>query len=217
RAYLALEKYADENDISSYTMKCVPETIFILGACPCGINSVLTEKGYISGCEGDVLTTLTMQISYLISGKKPLQVDIMSIREPNNSMLVWHCGAGAPSIANCNKVTYTNSPILCGDKGNAQGVCADFIPEYGDMNMSQLTEDWKTQNYKFFTADGKTEETEPFIGGNPIRIKFNIPSEKLGYYIVSNHLSHHFQVAGKNISDYVEEFCFWKDIDLLKV
>lgn len=217
RAYLALDKYAKENGISSYTMKCVPETIFILGACPCGINSILIEKGYISGCEGDILTTLTMQISYLLSSKKPLQVDIMSIREPNDSMLLWHCGAGAPSIAGSNKVTYTNSPILCDGKGKAQGVCVNFIPQYGKMNVCQLSEDWKTQNYRFFTADGETRETKPFIGGNPIRIKFNILGEELGHYIIDNHLPHHFQIVGESISSYIEEFCFWKDIDLLRV
>ena len=217
RAYLALDKYAKENGINSYTMKCVPETIYILGACPCGINSLLTENGYISGCEGDILTTLTMQISYLLSGKKPLQIDIMSIREPNDSMLLWHCGAGAPSIAGSNNVTYTNSPILCDGKGNAQGVCVNFIPQYGKMNICQLSEDWKTQNYKFFTVDGETRETKPFIGGNPIKVKFNMPGEELGHYIIDNHLPHHFQIVGESISDYIGEFCFWKDIDLLRV
>lgn len=217
RAYLALDKYAKENGISSYTMKCVPETIFILGACPCGINSILTEKGYISGCEGDILATLTMQISYLLSGKKPLQIDIMSIREPNNSMLLWHCGAGAPSVAGSSKVTYTNSPILCNGKGGSQGVCVSFVPEYDKVNMCQLSEDWKTQSYRFFTADGKAMETEPFIGGNSIRIRFNIPGEELGHYIIDNHLPHHFQIVGESISDYIEEFSFWKEIDLLKI
>ncbi len=216
RAYLALEEYARNNEINSYTMKCFPETLFLLGACPCGINSILTEKGYISGCEGDVLTTLTMEIAYLLSGEKPLQVDIMSIREKNNSVLLWHCGAGAPSIAGKNKITYNNSSILGGD-GKKQGVSVDFIPEYKSTNMCALVEDWKTNNYKFFTADGNSVETEPFIGGNPIKIKFNVEGEKLGYYITDNHLPHHFQIVGKNISKYIEEFSYWKDIELLQV
>ena len=217
RTYLALEKYSILSSINSYTMKCVPETIYILGASPCGINSLLTENCLISGCEGDVLATLTMQIAYWLSDKKPLQVDIMSIREPEESLLFWHCGAGAKSIAGNNKITYANSPILCNKNNEFQGVCVDFIPEFDNINLCQLTEDWKKNNYRFFTADGEALKTEPFIGGNPVRAKFNEPGEELGYYITSHYLPHHFQITGKHMSDLIEEICLWKDIELLRV
>jgi len=216
KAYLALDDYAKENGINSYTIKCVPEPIYLLGANPCGINSILTENDYISGCEGDVMTTLTMEILSIFSGKRPLTVDIMSIRETDDSVLLWHCGAGAPSIAGKNKITYCNSPILVKD-GIKQGVCADFIPEYDEVSMGALVEDWKLNNYKFFIANGKAVETKPFIGGNPIKIKFNIKGEDLGTYLTDNHLSQHYQVVGKNISKLIEEFCFWKEIELLKL
>jgi|GEM_PF-2458899 len=217
KTYLVLEKYAKENNIDSFTMKCVPETVDLLGICPCGINSLLTENNYISGCEGDILSTLTMQICYLLNKKKPLQVDIMSIREKDDSLLLWHCGAGAPSIANGNVVKYTNSPILCDRSGSPLGVCVDFIPKYEDVTLCQLSEDWQKGNYRFFVAYGNMIETKPFIGGNSIKVKFKIAAEALGFYITENYLPHHFQVTGGNLCGFIKEICFWKSIDLLEV
>jgi len=217
RAYLALEDFSRDNGVDSFTMKCVPETIMVTGAAPCGINSLLTENGLISGCEGDVMSTMTMQVVSWLSGSRPVQVDIMSIREPEDSMLVWHCGAGAPSAAGKNKVIYTTSPILCDADKNFQGVCVDYIPDFTASNMSQLTEDWKSGTYRFFTADGDAVSTLPFIGGNALRIRFNIKGEELGRFIVDRHLPHHFQITGSHLSDLIEEFCFWKDIELIRV
>jgi L-fucose isomerase-like protein len=217
RAYLALEDFSRDNGVDSFTMKCVPETILVTGAAPCGINSLLTENGLISGCEGDVMSTMTMQVVSWLSGTRPVQVDIMSIREPEDSMLLWHCGAGAPSAAGKNKVTYTRSPILCDSNSNFQGVCVDYIPDFKDSNMSQLTEDWKKGTYRFFTADGDAVKTPHFIGGNGLRIRFDMKGEELGNFIVRHHLPHHFQITGSHLSDLIEEFCFWKDIELIKV
>ena len=217
KAYLALEDFAKDNGVNSFTMKCVPETIMVTGAAPCGINSILTENGIISGCEGDVMSTMTMQIVSWLSGSKPVQVDIMSIREPEDSMLLWHCGAGAPSAAGNNKVRYTTSPILCNASGMFQGVCVDYIPDFKASNMSQLTDDWKSGAYRFFTADGNAVKTPPFIGGNALRIKFDIKGEELGRFIIKHHLPHHFQITGSHLSEAIEEFCFWKDIEFIKV
>jgi L-fucose isomerase-like protein len=216
-AYLALKDFAGENGVDSFTMKCVPETVMVTGAAPCGINSILTENGLISGCEGDVMSTLTMQIISWLSGSKPVQVDIMSIREPEDSILLWHCGAGAPSAAGKNKITYKESPILCKTENDFLGVCVDYIPDFRDSNMSQLTEDWKSGTYRFFTADGDAVKTPHLIGGNGLRIRFNIKGEELGNFIVKHHLPHHFQITGNHLSGLIEEFCFWKDIELIKV
>jgi len=217
RVFLALKKFAEENDINSFTMKCVAETIQVLGAAPCGINSLLTNAGFISGCEGDVLATLTMQIDYLLTGLKPLMIDIMSIREDDGTMLLWHCGAGAEAIAGKNRVTYRSSPILCTPGGEAQGVCVDFTPDFNNLNMSQLTEDWKTGDYRFFSADGNALESNHFIGGNPVKAKFSFPGEKVGKFIIKNRLPHHFQLTGRHLTSYLQEFCYWKDIDFLQV
>lgn len=217
RIFLALKKFAKENDINSFTMKCVEETIKVLGVAPCGINSLLTNAGLISGCEGDVLATLTMQINYLLSGLKPLMIDIMSIREEDGSMLLWHCGAGAEAIAGNNKVTYRSSPILCTSGGDPQGVCVDFTPNFNTINMSQLTEDWKTGDYRFFSADGEAVSSEHFIGGNPVKAKFSLDGEKVGDFIIRNRLPHHFQLTGRHLTSYLKEFCYWKDIDLLQI
>ena len=217
RIFLALQDYAKREGINSYTMKCVPETIEVLGAAPCGVNSLLTEHDLISGCEGDILSTLSMYIASLYSKRASLMVDIMSIRSPNdaNCMLVWHCGAGAPSIAAQNEVTYRESPLLINCDGIPQGVCVDFIPSFSTITMSQLSEDWKNGQYRYFAISGKAAETKPYIGGNALNIQFPLSAEEIGHTIIDNALPHHFQISNGDILAYIKELCYWKDIHFI--
>jgi L-fucose isomerase-like protein len=218
KIFLALDRFAREEGISSFTMKCVPETIKVLGTAPCGINSLLTENGYISGCEGDVLATLSMYAAWRFSDRLPLMVDIMSLRSPDNdgSMLVWHCGAGAPSIAGKNAVTYRESPILTDGSGEPQGVCVDFLPDFQKVTMSQLTETWKNGSYRYFAVEGDAVPTDPFIGGNSLKIRFGIDGEALGRRIVDLALPHHFQISDGSIVHVIKEFSNWKDIPFIE-
>ena len=157
-----------------------------------------------------------MEIASKLSGTIPMMTDIMSVREPNNGILFCHCGAGAPSIAGKNKIKYRPSPILNSSNGNPQGVCVDFIPDYEKVNVSQLTEDWKTGNYRYLTADGNALETKDFIGGNSLEVELQ-DKEKFIQTIIKYSLPHHFQLTGVHLSETIEELCFWKDIELLKI
>lgn len=217
RVFLTLQDFAQQEGIDSYTMKCVAETIHVLGAAPCGINSLLTEHGLVSGCEGDILGTLSMYIATQFSRKYALMVDIMSVRDPKDkdNMLVWHCGAGAPSLAGSKPVKFLESPILTDGNQSAQGICVDFIPDFSSLTMSQLTEDWKTGGYRYFAAAGKASETKPYIGGNSLNIQFSESAETVGRRIIEHALPHHFQISDGNIVGYIEELCFWKDIDTI--
>jgi L-fucose isomerase-like protein len=217
RVLLALKDHAFENRIDSYTIRCIPEIEMVLGIAPCWLVATLTEEGMISGCEGDVLSTLTMQIQYLLSDKKPFMFDIISIDGPDDSFLIWHCGAAAPSLSGeRERVVFGHSSILK-NNDDPVGLCTNFIPARGKINVCQLTEDWKTGGYRVFTLDGEAVETNNFMpGGTPLRIKLGVNSRKLGSFIIDRHLPHHFCLNHSVLSKHVKEICLWKNIDLIE-
>ena len=97
------------------------------------------------------------------------------------------------------------------------GLCTNFIPARGKINVSQLTEDWETGEYRVFTLDGEAVETKQFMhGGTPLRIKLGVNSMKLGSFIIDRHLPHHFCLNHSVLAEYIKEICLWKDIELIE-
>ena len=96
-----LKKYLEEGGIQATAIRRWPDFFTELGAAACSTLSQFTEDGIVSACESDIHGAITMFIQQSLSGGEPPYLgDLVHLDEENNSIVFWHCGAGAYSLAN---------------------------------------------------------------------------------------------------------------------
>ncbi|MBE3130193.1 MAG: hypothetical protein IMZ54_05685 [Acidobacteria bacterium] len=96
RMFLALKGIVQENELDAVTVKCQYELSQIFGFTPCVPLSLLGETMPVS-CEGDLLTTLTEMLLFLLSGERVSYADIHEILE--DRILVGACGFSPFSLS----------------------------------------------------------------------------------------------------------------------
>lgn len=93
KVYVALDELIKEKGWDLISMECF-RIIEPLNTTGCLALSLLTSKGLISGCEGDIPSTLTMYFMKKISGKEPFMGNIAWIdREgkKTSDLILAHC------------------------------------------------------------------------------------------------------------------------------
>lgn len=80
-------------------VRCWPEFFTEFGAAACSTLSALTDDGIMGACEADVLGALSMDVLHQLTTSAAYLGDLVEIDEASHSVVFWHCGAGAFSLA----------------------------------------------------------------------------------------------------------------------
>ena len=152
-----------------------------------------------------------MILQALAGGGLPLFVDLISYDEKDNSGVVWHCGAAPTSL--CRKFEETEYRLhFRVDGGDKKGVSNDFSLKAGRITLAKLDQD-VDGHFRMLIASGTAVDTEPFIRGNPLRIRFDVPVGKLVDTIMMKGFEHHYTVIHADIKDELLQFCAWMEIE----
>lgn len=208
-AFLALAK---KYNLESFAVRCWPEFSDIFGIAPCAVLGMLSDNGFPTSCEGDIPGAVTMAILRLLSAKKeiPFFVDLISYDDKANTGVVWHCGAAPVSL--CRKFEETQYRLhMRVDGGDKKGVTNDFSLKKGRVTLAKLDQD-ADGNYRMLIAPGTAIDTEPFIRGNPLTIKFDDPVPKLIGTIMKKGFEHHYAVIHADVKEELLQFCEWMHI-----
>lgn len=105
RFQTAFEIFFKENDLQAIALSCWPSFQEQRQLAVCTLMGQLNDTGIISSCEGDVPGAVGMLTLHLLSqGKVPTIMDMVTMDSTDNSVLLWHCGPSAPSLADKNGV-----------------------------------------------------------------------------------------------------------------
>ncbi|MCL2478719.1 MAG: hypothetical protein FWF22_04410, partial [Treponema sp.] len=91
----------EQYNVNIISAECWSAMGTAVGAMPCSAYSVLSDLGYIVGCESDMMGTITMHLLACASlGEKIPFFGEFTIRHPTNKNgeLIWHCGPFAYSL-----------------------------------------------------------------------------------------------------------------------
>lgn len=80
-------------------VRCWPEFFTEFGAAACSMVSALTDEGIMGSCEADIFGALSMDILHELSGSAAYLGDLVEVDETRQTVVFWHCGAGAFSLA----------------------------------------------------------------------------------------------------------------------
>ncbi|OQA83912.1 MAG: hypothetical protein BWY31_02704 [Lentisphaerae bacterium ADurb.Bin242] len=212
KMFASFKAMAAKYRLTALAIRCWPEFSDFFGIAPCAVIGMLNDNGIPASCEGDVPGALTMTIlRELAGGGLPLFVDLISYDEKENTGVVWHCGAAPVSL--CRKFEETQYRLhFRVDGGDRKGVTNDFSLKTGRVTLAKLDQD-VDGHFRMLIAPGTAIDTEPFIRGNPLTIRFDRSVGKLIDTIMRKGFEHHYTVIHADVTAELLQFCAWMNIE----
>lgn len=90
KVYLALKQVIGDHDLDALTLRCF-DLVLGLNTTGCFGLSQLTDEGIISGCEGDLVSTVGLLWVKELLGLTPWMANPAQLDEANNQLLLAHC------------------------------------------------------------------------------------------------------------------------------
>lgn len=212
--YRAFVETAKKYRLDAFAIRCWPEFSDLYGIGVCALIGLLNESGYVTGCEGDMIGTLTMKLGALLApGEVPFFCDLISFDAEANTGVVWHCGAAAPSLCRpgCTPAFRKHSII---DGGGVKGVSCEFPLKPGRVTLMRLGED-RDGGYRLFLASGTALETEQLLRGTPLTVRFDEEVPALIEKIIDNGVEHHYALIHGDVAEELKLFARWMNIAIV--
>jgi len=201
RIYLSLKKLADQYNFDALAVKCWPELQFS----SCLSLGLLSDEGLPAGCEGDVNGTVTMLILYYFTRRPVFFCDVFHLDRERGSILTYHCGAAAPSLArSLEEVKLMKHPL-------GEGVTAEFPVKEGAVTIARLGS--ISGRYRMLIAGGEALETDQIVRGNPLEVKLTVDVFDFLKQMASKGIEHHYLIVSGDVRKELMELCEWLDIE----
>lgn len=206
RYYFAMKNLLKDNDLAGLCIKCYPR---FMGKICLGY-SLLSEEGYVCGCEGDLNSTVAMKILFELSGRPVHNTDLLFPDIGLNTILFSHCGSGGFSIAD-SKDNIDLAPVRLAD----DGVCALFPAMPGKITLVNLV--GRKGTYRLSVLTGDAIECGMEFPGNPLKIEFGRNVLEINKEIAQEGIGHHWMGGYGDYSNELEIFCKLNQIRFIRL
>lgn len=185
---VALTEFAAENKFDALTLKCWGDLVEAYGIAGCGVVSILNDRGIYTGCEGDIMGTLTTLIARRLTGIHPFLTDFISVDRETNTGVMWHGGCAPVGLADPKQPKHLFSHFAGG-----KGVTAGFALKPGRVTLMRLGDDGR--NLRMLATTATALETKMEVRGTLSRVKFDSDAVAFLDEILSNGWEHHLVMA----------------------
>jgi L-fucose isomerase-like protein len=204
---LAVRDLAAEGKFGAMTLKCWGDLVEAYGIAGCGVVSVLSDMGLYTGCEGDIMGTLSMLIARRLTGVHPFLADFVSVDGGANTGMLWHGGCAPISLAREDQPLHLFSHFAGG-----RGLTTGFALKSGRVTILRLGDDGR--NLRMIAATGQSLETEMQVRGTLTRVAFDCDAMAFLNEMLSNGWEHHLVMAYGEIVPELEMLCRLLNIPL---
>lgn len=197
----AFQEFVNENHIGALASRCWPDFFTGFGAPVCAVLSMLNDNNIPSSCETDIGGAISMFIGSKLTESATYFGDPVAIDETCDSIVYWHCGAGASSLAS----------KACGAKLGVHpnrkiGPVMDFGLKSGKVTVLRLGKD--QHGYRMFIYRGEAlEQPQKFYGTSVTVRPENGNAVKYVKEFVKDGWEPHFVVAYGDIVDEIKIMC----------
>ena len=209
--YLAFLEVKELYSVDVFSVKCWPEFAQYYGIGVCTILSMLNDRSILAGCEGDVYGTVTMIMENEITGGMPFFCDLISIDGEQNTGVTWHCGAAPKGLRREGAQSSLRLHSII-DGGDKKGLTNEFPLKTGRVTLARVSETRDNDGYRMLITSGVAVETEQILRGNPLRIQFDVPLERIAKTLIYEGFEHHFSVIHGNVEEELLNICRLLDI-----
>lgn len=218
RVYLAVKKALEENSAAAAAMVCWPRFRQDWSFTPCAAFGRLNQNGYITSCEGDVLSAVSMMMLKYAAGDEPILMDLVRLDSGDDTMQLWHCGVASATYAKGGKVgldTHFNPGPKDPEKGwLPAGPVATMQFRSSDFTCMRLTKDCDAM--LLFRGDiiDKSPVYHGSAGwiGNLSQDGTPLSSLDLVNTIMANGYQHHYPLVRGDVEAVMLEVAAWLDI-----
>ena len=183
KVYLAVKELVDANGLAALTVGCYPH---LMGRV-CLAASLLADEGVPLGCEGDVNGAVAQLMLTRLTGEPTHNTDWLEPLE-DGTVVLTHCGSGSFRLAeNATDITLASVRLM------DQGVCAMFPAKPGPVTLINLIP--AGDGYQLALLEGRAMSTEMVFPGNPLRVRFNQPTEDVIDWIHAEGIGHHWMAG----------------------
>ncbi|MBI5689073.1 MAG: hypothetical protein HZC55_03165 [Verrucomicrobia bacterium] len=173
QAATRLLQFCREENLGALAIRCWPEWVQEFGAAACSSLSFLTEIGLPAACESDVHGALSMFIAReLADGAPPYLGDLVHVDEAANSVVFWHCGAGAFSLA--HPATGARAGV---HPNNRTGLTLEFGLKPGPVTLCRLS--CVAGRYRLLILAGEAMDSPQRFQGTTVEVRLPAPAAAL--------------------------------------
>lgn len=197
----AYEDFIEETGAGAVASRCWPDFFTGFGAPVCAVLSMLNDNGVAASCETDIGGVISMFIGAGFSGEATYFGDPVAVDEKCDSIVYWHCGAGASTLANDKEGSklgvHPNRKI---------GPTMEFGLKSGEVTVLRLGKD--RDGFRMFIFKGEAlEEPQKFFGTSvTVRPKGGKSAEKVSEF-VRDGWEPHFVVAYGDVTEEINTIC----------
>lgn len=210
--FAAVGKMKEKFLVDTFAMRCWPEFIAndLYGIAVCSTIGHLTNHGLLTACEGDVYGAVMMRLEQELTGDLPFFCDMIVME--GDFGVAWHCGAAPAGLCRpgCRPQLCHSATV---EGGGVKGVTGEFPLKPGRVTLARLGEKRDGDGFRMLIATGEALDTELFVRGNPLRIRFDAGCDALREVVIGQGWEHHYALGYGDIAAELLDFCRILDIE----
>ncbi len=220
RTHAAIHLLAEDYGFEAVALSCWPQFQSDYGLAVCTVMGHLNTTGLIAACEGDLTSAISMlTLRYLTGGDVVTLMDLVTIDQEDESVLLWHCGPTSPALADEKGAALKPLWLFDGPDGRQTGLHNDLVLKPGQATVLGYSTDFENM----LLLGGKIDNTKPSYRGSRGWFKdltlngSAISTADLVETIMASGYQHHYPFAYGNLVSAGLELCAWLDIHPLQV
>lgn len=211
RLYKAYEKYAADNRIHALASRCWPDYFVEYGTPVCAVLSMLNDEGIAAACEADCYGALSMLAGMHLTGKPVFFGDPAAYDEWKNTIVYWHCGTGACSLARND--TGAQVGVQC---NRGIGPAMEFGCKSSDrVTIFRIGQDG-TGAFRFFLMKGRALDAPKQYSGTSVVVQVIPEVKKVLSRMVTDGWEPHFTVIFADVAEELEALARMLSIEVVK-
>lgn len=203
RIYMAIKKVIDDYELDGINPRCHYDFSKRMRCTCCVPISLLSDEKIVTGCEGDIITSISMLIFYLLSNDIVTYGDIMDFDYDTNVVMFSACGFAPFKMAKNKKPALAE---LAYEGVGFEGILSSNVLKEETVTFGRLYE--KKGDYGSIFGSGKGIKTElrgklfPALNvklkGKTEELIKNAPTQHMALVFgdITNRLNHFMKIMG---------------------
>ncbi|MFZ5946270.1 MAG: L-fucose/L-arabinose isomerase family protein [Bacillota bacterium] len=210
RLAAAYTAFVKEKNIKALASRCWPDFFVEYQTPVCSVLSGLTEEGVVSSCEADVYGAISMFILREFTGTAPYFGDPVSLDEKKNSLIFWHCGAGACSLA------HQSTGARAGVHPNRKiGPTMEFGLKPGRVTVIRLGRKPNGRFRMFLMTGEALDEPQKFLGTS-VEVKADTNAAEIVDQAVVDGWEPHFALVYGDVKEEIKVLCNLLNLEVVE-
>jgi hypothetical protein len=215
RLELAYQQAAGNLGLDAVAISCWPRYQSDYGVAVCSLMGQLNTHGLVAACEGDVPSAAGMlALRYLSGGDVVTLMDLVTVDEKDDSVLLWHCGPTAPALADDKGTRMQSLWLFDQDQKPPFGLHNDLVLKPGQATVMGFTPDFE----QLLVLDGEIDNQKPsYMGSRGWYRNIKIGAEPasvpdLVQTLMQSGYQHHYPLAYGSLMPAAMEMAAWLGI-----